>query len=87
MIDYAMILTRKFAGSEWTLNGDDYEGLVWFSSGDKPSKETLDALWGEVVAEVQAEFDAVVAARESARAKLKALGLTDDEITAIGTAL
>jgi hypothetical protein len=86
VIDYALILTRRFAGSEWTLNGEDYNGLIWLSSGEQPSKEALDALWDEVVAEVEAERVAVVTARDSARAKLKALGLTDDEITALGSA-
>ena len=86
MIDYALILTRRFAGSEWTLNGDDYDGLVWLSSTLQPSKDSLDALWTEVLAEVQAEKDAVIDARESARSKLRALGLTDAEITALGSA-
>ena len=86
MIDYALILTRRFAGSEWTLNGDDYDGLVWLSSTPQPSKDSLDALWTEVLAEVQAEKDAVIDARESARSKLRVLGLTDAEITALGSA-
>lgn len=42
--------------------------------------------WLELVAEVQARADArqaAAAAKESARAKLKALGLTDAEIAAL----
>lgn len=87
MIDYALILTRRFAGSEWTLNGDDYDGLTWNSSTPQPTKEELDALWDSVIAEMQAERDAVLAARESARSKLRALGLSDSEINALGGAL
>jgi hypothetical protein len=48
MIDYTAILSRKYQGSQWTLNGDDYSGLVWLSNTDKPSKATLDGLWAVV---------------------------------------
>jgi hypothetical protein len=87
VIDYALILTRRFSGSEWTLNGDGYEGLTWNSLAPQPSKDELDGMWDDVVAEMQAERDAVVAARESARNKLRALGLNDSEINALGGSL
>lgn len=51
MIDYAAILARHYAQHEWTLNGDDYEGLVWLSDAAKPSRAQLDALWDEVQTE------------------------------------
>lgn len=44
MIDYAGILTLFYKGNEWTLNGDDYEGLTWLSDTEKPSKKELDDL-------------------------------------------
>jgi len=47
-MDIAKILTRRYAGSEWTLNGDDYAGLVWRSDTPKPTKKALEALWAEV---------------------------------------
>lgn len=53
MIDYALILTSKYAGSQWTLNGDDYDGLVWLSDTPKPSQAELDALWPQVQYETQ----------------------------------
>jgi hypothetical protein len=28
MIDYAAILSRKYSESEWSLNGDEYSGLI-----------------------------------------------------------
>lgn len=79
-MDYAQILTRKYAGSEWTLNGDDYSGLTWLSDTKKPSKATLDGLWPEVEAEIAAEAQARINAKASAVAKLEALGLTLDEV-------
>jgi hypothetical protein len=83
MTDYAIVLNRRFAGREWILNGDDYAGLVMLDGSNKPTKKTLDDLWPEVQAEIADEAEAKVAARASALAKLKVLGLTDDEIAAL----
>ena len=80
MVDYPTILTRKYPGQEWVLNGDDYEGLNWISDTPKPSQEELDGLWDEVVAEIEAEKQAKIDAKASAVAKLEALGLSVDEI-------
>lgn len=79
-MDIATILTRKFQGSEWTLNGDDYEGLTWLSQGDAPTEAELTKLWPTVQAEIAAEAQAKDDARLSAIAKLQALGLTVDEV-------
>lgn len=80
MVDYPTILTRKYPGQEWVLNGDNYEGLNWISDTPKPSQEELDGLWDEVVAEIEAEKQAKIDAKASAVAKLEALGLSVDEI-------
>ena len=47
-MDIPTILSNKYAGSEWTLNGDDYAGLTWLSDTPKPTKKALEALWAEV---------------------------------------
>ena len=83
MMDIAAILSNKFIGSEWTLSGDDYEGLNWLSESEKPTLEELENLWEEVKGELQAKADAVVATRSSALAKLSALGLTPEEIASL----
>ena len=83
MIDYTAVLLRRHADREWTLNGDDYEGLTMLDGRDRPSKESLDAAWPTVQAEIKAENDAKIAALESARAKLAALGLTEAEVKAL----
>ena len=76
MIDYATILFTKYVGSSWTLNGDEYEGLTWLSKTPKPTKATLDGLWDEVLAELQAKK----AAQQTAKsALLVKLGITEDE--------
>ena len=42
-MDIATILTKRYAGIEWTLSGDDYTGLAWFSETPKPTKKALEA--------------------------------------------
>ena len=54
-MDIPMILSRRYAGTEWTLNGDDYAGLTWLSEGKPPTEKQLQALWPEVQLEVQTE--------------------------------
>jgi hypothetical protein len=84
MIDYATILFTKYVGSSWTLNGDNYEGLNWLSKTPKPTKATLDGLWDEVLAELRAKKAAEAAAKTAAQAKLAALGLTVEDLQALG---
>jgi hypothetical protein len=86
MIDYTLILTKRYAGKSWTLNGDDYEGLTWLSDTPKPTKEELDALWESTQAEVAADAQAIIDIKASALSKLTAIGLTEKEIkTLLGT--
>lgn len=48
--DYVLILTTKYQGANWTLDGDDYAGLTWLDDTPKPTQAELDALWPEVAA-------------------------------------
>ncbi len=63
MIDYSLILTVKYAGKEWSLIGNDYDGLDWKDSSPKPSKEELDSLWSAIKSDVDAH--AYIAKRAS----------------------
>jgi len=80
MIDYAAILSRCYPGKEWTLDGDEYTGLIWMSETAKPSKATLDGLWASVQQEITDEATAKISTRQAVLAKL---GLTADEVTAL----
>jgi len=62
MTDYTAVLTRNYPGAEWSLNGDDYAGLVWHSDTPMPSQEELDAAW-PAVRDAQA-WDAVRVERD-----------------------
>lgn len=83
MTDYAAVMTRRHSGREWTLAGDNYEGLTMLDGGSKPTKKSLDDAWPDVQQEIVAEREAKLAARTAALAKLAALGLTDAEIAAL----
>lgn len=76
MIDYTQILFREFAGSSWTLNGDDYAGLTWLSDTPKPTKVELDSLWDKVKSDIKAEAEARATAKA---ALLSKLGITAEE--------
>jgi hypothetical protein len=81
-MDISTILVRKYTGSEWTLDGDDYAGLTWLSNTPKPTEKQLQDFWPQVQAELQAESQAKIEAKASAISKLQALGLTVDEVEA-----
>ena len=53
MTDYAAVLSSNYVGSEWTLNGDTYDGLTWLSDTPKPTQAELDAAWPQVQYEQQ----------------------------------
>jgi hypothetical protein len=50
-MDITTILTRKYSGCLWTLNGDEYSGLDWQDDSKKPTEAELEALWPTVQAE------------------------------------
>jgi hypothetical protein len=79
-MDIAIILSRVFPDSEWTLDGDSYEGLSWISDTPKPTEEQLESLWSEVQAQLDADAQAKIDAKASAINKLQALGLTLTEV-------
>lgn len=84
MLDYTLILRRKYPDAQWILNGDDYEGLIWISESKKPTKTELDGLWSDVLQELDNEKQEALDKKAAAKAKLAALGLTADDLKALG---
>lgn len=60
-VDYPAVLVAKYPGTQWTMNGDEYDGLNWLDASPKPTQAELDALWPQV------QYDNQVAAVEQAR--------------------
>lgn len=85
MIDYALVLAEYYADENWLVAGFDYAGIQWNSKSPIPSQSELDSLWVELVAKWDSEKQSAIDSRNSAIAKLKKLGLTDDEIAAFLT--
>jgi len=56
--DYAHILSRRFPGAQWSLNGNDpVGGLTWVGPGPAPTRSQLDAMWADVAREMALELD------------------------------
>jgi hypothetical protein len=79
-MDIAIILSTKYIGSEWTLDGNSYAGLTWLSESTKPTEKQLESQWEEVQAKIAAEEKRKIDAKASAIEKLAALGLTLEEV-------
>lgn len=48
MIDYSAILTANYVGTEWSIDENDYDTLIWYSTSTKPTQVELDAQWPQV---------------------------------------
>lgn len=84
MITTADAVMSLRPGAEWSMNGDDVEGIIWHTEGVEPL--TSAEVQAEVARLEQAALDeaaAKEAAKASALAKLEALGLTTEEAQAI----
>ena len=71
-------------GAQFTINDEDLSTIVWYTDGvTTPSKEELDAEVIRLEEEATAKVATQAANKESARAKLAAIGLTPEEISAL----
>ncbi len=68
----------------WIIYGDDFNGITWVDDRPRCSKAEFNAGFAQYDA-WKAEQDAQAAAdKASATAKLEALGLTSDDLKALG---
>ena len=71
-------------GAQFTINDEDLSTIVWYTDGvTTPTKEELDAEVIRLEEEATAKVAVQAANKESARAKLAAIGLTPEEIAAL----
>jgi hypothetical protein len=74
----------KMGYKEFVVRGDTYEGIEWIEQPESiPTKEQILAKIPEFELLEQQEAEAKIVAKESAVAKLSALGLTEEEIKAL----
>lgn len=83
MATSAEVLNHLCDGVQWTISGDDYDSIQWHDGSAAITKKEFDNGFSKVDAiKAKAEADKL-AAKQSAQAKLAALGLTPDEVAAI----
>jgi hypothetical protein len=83
-IDYAKCIVYLYPNAEWALNGNDYNSLEWLSDEAKPTEAEIIAAWPQAKKLFEAKYAARVTAKETAQSKLAALGLTADDLKALG---
>ena len=69
--------------SEWVIYDNDFDKIEWVK-GDSITKAEFEAGFAKVDAWKAKEEAAAVAAKEAVQAKLAALGLTADDLKALG---
>jgi hypothetical protein len=83
MIRAADVLTFLVPESKWYIYGNDYEGII-FTNGISVTKEEFEAGFAKYE-NWKAEQDAKAAGdKAAAEAKLAALGLTTEDLKALG---
>ena len=83
MLDYSLILVTNYSDKHWSLAGNSYDQLTWYSDTPKPTQAELEALWESTQAIIAAKEQAAKDVKASALAKLATLGLTQDEVKAL----
>jgi DNA-binding transcriptional regulator YhcF (GntR family) len=66
-----------------SMSGEDINTLVWENGTQPINKQDILDLVPECLAEIETEEQAKINAKQSAISKLKAIGLTDEEIKAL----
>jgi len=84
-MDIVKAIKKLKPNAEFSFEGTDYSSIKWdVLDGEAPTKADIDAAIEQVKAnEAQAELDKA-AKKAIAEAKLAALGLTSDDLKALG---
>jgi hypothetical protein len=77
------VLNMLIPQGGWIISGNDYEGIT-FLECEPISKAEFEAGFAQFDAWKAEQDAAAVAAKEAAQAKLAALGLTTDDLEALG---
>jgi hypothetical protein len=79
----AEVLSMLCPSTEWVITGDDFDAIQWIK-GEPITKAQFEAGFAQVDAWKAEQDAAAVTAKEAATAKLEALGLTADDLKALG---
>ena len=78
------VLEMLCPGKVWTIYGDDYDSIIWENDKALITKTQFEAGFGKYDVWFAEEQTAQVNAKTTAQAKLTALGLTTDDLKALG---
>lgn len=71
--------------SEYSFTEEDYSSIQWYKlEGDAPTQKEIDDAIKQLKAEEKTADANKAKAKETAQAKLAALGLTVEDLTALG---
>ena len=85
MSDITKAIWKLRPDSEFSLNNNDYSTIKWDKiEGKPPTQAEIDAALEQVEADELAAKAKVEADKAAAQAKLAALGLTADDLKALG---
>jgi hypothetical protein len=86
MNNYLVAAIRKLKpNSEFSFTNDDYSTVKWdVLEGNPPTQDEIDAAIEQVKADEIADAEAKAQAKAIAQSKLAALGLTLDDLRALG---
>jgi hypothetical protein len=83
--DFFFFLFGSLFNPEFSYSDRDYSTIQWnVLDGDAPTKKAIDDAIKQIKADEVNEAKAKVKAKEVAQAKLEALGLTVEDLTALG---
>ena len=80
----AEVLSMLIPDGGWVIYGDDFDSIRYDEGVTPISKADFDAGFSKVDAWKSQQESKVVAHKEAAEAKLAALGLTADDLRALG---
>lgn len=78
------VLTMLCNGVEFAIWGDDYDSIEWFGKPPAITKEEFQAGFAKYDAWKLEQDAAAKAAKKAAETKLANLGLTSDDLKALG---
>jgi hypothetical protein len=79
----AEVLSMLCPSTEWVITGDNYDAIQWVK-GEQITKAQFEAGFAKYDAWKAQQDAASVASKQAAEAKLAALGLTADDLKALG---
>lgn len=85
-MDYLNLAIRKLKpNAEWSITDNDYSTTVWhILDGEAPSQSEIESAIEQIKADEITKAEAKATAKTAAQAKLAALGLTVEDLQALG---